>query len=370
MQIIRLYVYLLILVISGSTTVDAFSLRQVASIPIDGDARVYGKSGGNIIIVEGDRMRFLNRRWKPRSEITLENGQSLVISDDGYYYALIEKSQTADSQSAQITAVIYDNRQVPQWGCALLREGEYFLSPDGNYLVAICGTTGWYDYKLQLYHKEHELFEFDILSFSELIFSRDSRFFLVSSAAKGVSLFDHNGQRLQQYKSQKKIGLSEDGKLVGLYDYKGILKIYENDKIKLDTALHNLTLKKMILRDDIKRAALVFKNQVQMLKIDDGSVVWNYSPSRKGGGFVSSDISPDGKYIACGVDINYGTTKEQSDRHVVGYLYVYDIDGQTLLEHRFQYENYSLGMPTVQYMGDNRTIMVRNKELLHFIEMY
>jgi hypothetical protein len=370
MQIIRLYTYLLILAFSASTAVHAFSLRQVASLPIDGEAQVYGRSGGNIIIVEDNRLRFLNRRWQPRSEITLDSNQSVAISPTGQFYALIEKSVSTDSQSTQITAVVYNNRQVPLWGCVILREGEYFLSPEGDYLVAVCGTPGWYDFKMQLYHREKELSEFDIQSFSELVFSRQGRFLLINSAAKGVWLFDQSGRMLSQYKSQKKITISDDGKLVGLYDHKGKFMIYENEAVKLEVDLKTLTIKEMTLRNDVGRVAIAFHNLMQVLRTDDGSIIWKYSPGRKGGRFMTTDISPDGKYVACGVDINYGTSTEQHKRHVQGYLYVYDINGQTLLEHKFRYKNYSLGLPKVWFMRDNRTIMVRNKESLHFIEMY
>ena len=113
----------------------------------------------------------------------------------------------------------------------------------------------------------------------------------------------------------------------------------------------------------------MFKRRLMVLDLNNGSLLWEYPSIKEGGAYVSADISPNSKYIACGVDINRGTYYEKGNRHVTGYLYLFDIEGITINEYRFDYKSYADGTPRVQFLPDNRTISVTTNEKLHFIEM-
>jgi WD40 repeat protein len=367
MSNLRFLIGCLILTLIPSLT-GAFNLRQVGELQIDGNDHVYGWSSGNIIIANEKSLKILNYKWQIASEIALKSNETAIVSESGKFYAILDKSASADS--GLNLAVVYNSRGVPIWSCYELESGEYFLSPNGDYIVAIQGTVGWPDYKMKLYNRDYPVTEFKILSFSELIFSRSGEYFLINSGNKGVRLFDHYGTMVQQFDSKKKMAFSRDEKWVALFDYKGNLEIFENGQSILEIDLKLSTLSQMAIRRDIGRVAAAFTRSLQLWKTDNKSIDWKYPTGRDGGSYMSVDFSPDGKFVAAGVDINFGTTREPDKRHVTGYLYVYDYEGQTLSEQRFKYGSYSEGMPIVRFLDDNRTVLVRNKESLHFIEMY
>jgi len=82
------------------------------------------------------------------------------------------------------------------------------------------------------------------------------------------------------------------------------------------------------------------------------------------------DVSPDGKYVACGVDINEGRDVLKENRHVIGFLYLYDIEGESILFKQFRYSSYTDGTPMVRFGPHSRKVYVLTRENLHIISLY
>jgi hypothetical protein len=126
----------------------------------------------------------------------------------------------------------------------------------------------------------------------------------------------------------------------------------------------------MVYRRSLDRVAMAFKKEMMMVDLKSDSVLWQYTPARSGGSFTSADISPNNRFVACGVDINLGRKAEISKRHVTGYIYVYDIDGLTVAELKVTYGGFGAGLPDVCFSADNRTIVVETRDTLRLVEMY
>jgi hypothetical protein len=347
-----------------------FRIKEVSSLPIEKTDIIYGQATGNIIIQKDDRLVLLNRRHQIKSEVVLDSSQSTVVAANGMFYGIVNGHKSEDSVSINSTATIYSNRGVPLWSVYDLVEGDYYLAASGDYLIAITGTTGWFNYKMFLYYKNRSVIEVDIQSFENLFFSEDGDFLLIDAGAKGVKLYSADGDFLQQYDSQKMIAFSETGKKFVAYSHKGVLKIFEGNNDKLTLELKRLSIEGFILRDEINTVLIIYNNRIVVINAGDGSVLWDYGSGKEGGLFASLDVSPNNKFIACGIDVNKGKAAEKSERHELGYLFVYDIEGQDLQELKFQYDLYSKGLPDVKFLSDNRTISVRNAESLHFVEIY
>jgi hypothetical protein len=347
-----------------------FRLRQVATIPIEKDDRIFGHSSGNLIICNNNEITFLDRFWKVKSEMKLDSSQTAVITDNGLFFGIVNEGYGQGLDTTSQTATIYNYREQPIWSVHSLVDGSYFLSPSGEYLVAIVGTIGRFDYKLYMYHMDRPETEIDIESFKSIQFSDNGEFFLVNAGAKGIKLFNAAGDFIAQYDTQKMLAFSENGNRFCAYNHKGVLKIFEREKEKLNVTLNYLIPEGLKLIDEIERVFLIFSFKILAVNSKDGSILWQYSSGKDGGFFSSLDISPNNRFVACGIDINRGALVERSKRHVIGYLYVFDIDGQSLEEIKFKYDLHSRDLPDVKFLSDNRTIVVRNAEKLHFVEIY
>ncbi len=363
-------IILIIVLLLLPSTGFGFRIREVSSLPIERTDQIYGQSTGNIIIKKEDRLVLLNRLQQIRSEVKLDSSQSAVVAENGLFYCFVSKPENEDSVSSGPTATIYSNREMPLWSVYELAEGICYLAPSGDFLVVISGTVGWFNYKMLLYHKDRPMMEVDIQSFENLQFSDDSHFLLIDAGAKGIKLYDADGELIQQYGSQKMVALSGKGKKIAAYDYKGTLRIFDGPRKKLELDLKQLSIRDLIFRDDINTIAIIYDFRIVVLDAVNGTILWEYGSGKEGGLFASLDISPNNRFVSCGIDVSKGTSADQQERHILGYLYVFDIEGQTLQEIKYEYENYSKGLPNVEFLSDNRTIAVRNAESLHFVEIY
>ena len=200
--------YLLLLVLLFSSAATAVQLREIKKIPLPEEAQVYGRSSGNIVIASDSGLTFLGRRWEVRSHLQPDNSQTFIVSDNGRYYALLEVVDGDGGDSSVTVATLYNSRGIPICGMYDLIEGRYFLSPSGEYIVAISGTPGYYDFKMVLYHKSEAPVRYDIEYFESILFSPDGTRFVIDAGPKGVRLFDAAGRVLQEFESQKATAFS------------------------------------------------------------------------------------------------------------------------------------------------------------------
>jgi hypothetical protein len=347
----------------------ALKLREIKELPLSEGARIYGRSSANIVIASESNLTFLGRRWEVRSEIKPDSAQKMIVSDNGLFYAVIEEIAGEAADSSVTIATVHGNRGIPLWGAYDLVDGEFFLSPSGEYIVVIAGTPGYYDFEMAVYHKSESAARYNIEYYENMLFSADGGQFIINSGPKGVRLFSAAGEMLREFGPKVACAFSESGRLIGLFE-DGLLDVFGEDGKKVSIASRKTSPEGMKLKESAHLAAMAFRKLLVVASLEDGSVLWRYATGKEGGSFASVDISPDGKFVGCGVDIMLGRGVEMADRHVKSYLYVYDAWGQSveLLEIKFQ--DYARGMPEVTFSPDNRVIFVRTANALHFIEMY
>nr|MBN2276697.1 hypothetical protein [candidate division Zixibacteria bacterium] len=366
---IDLIKYALILIILIPAGAHSFRLRQLESIPLEGGAKVYGQASGNIVIASKSGLKFFDCRWKPRFELAPDSAVRSVVAESGLYYGIEGQIPSLNGRAPVNIINIYNARQLPLWSAYDLASGEYYLSPDGNFLVVASGAEGLNDYELLIYHIDRQVIKVSIGSFVGLTISSDSKFILVDCGSRGVRLLNSDGKILGKYDYQKKYAFSEDGRLAGFY-VNGRITIIEPGKNERRLDFQKTLLNDMVIRDDLGRLALAFSDEFIMADLKDGRVLWKYPPNIKLGKYVSADISPNGKFAAGGVDVSRGSDVDIAERHVQGFIHVYDIGGQTVEKFEVGYSGYGQGMPEVVFSPDNRTIVVQTKDSLHVIGIY
>jgi len=368
MNTVRLCIYITLLIATFPLTSSAFRLRQMGRIPIDKSARVYGQSSGSIVISEGDSLTFYNRRSKPRGVISPDSMQSVMVADNGKFYAITEPGpEFADSAAMIVT--VYDNRMTPHWGACDIREGDYYLGPSGDYLVAVTGTPGWYDFEIHVYNKCLLPVSHKIEFFEKIYFSDDGGAFFVDCGLKGGKLFNAEGKLLDSTDVQQGFDFSENGELYAFYN-QGEVEVRRNGERYSFIDINKLRLKDIVVRKDINRLITAYHHVAHSHRLDNGRELWMYGPEQENSRFVSMDVSPDGRFVACGVDVNTGRKVVKEERHVQGYLYVYDIEGQGVEMTAFRYTNYTEGTPIVDFGPDSRTIYVRTAEMLYAVGIF
>ena len=121
--------YLLLLVLLLSSAATAVQLREIKKIPLPEEAQVYGRSSGNIVIASDSGLTFLGRRWEVCSHFQADSSQTVIVSDNGLYYALLEAVDGDGGDSSVTVATLYGSRGIPICGVYDLVEGQHFLFP-------------------------------------------------------------------------------------------------------------------------------------------------------------------------------------------------------------------------------------------------
>lgn len=346
----------------------ALQLREIDSMPLKEVISIYGQSG-NIMLLSETKLTLFDRNRRVQSEIDLDSGQTPIVSANGLFYGIVEGFTPGEADSSIKVATIFDNRQSPLWGDYNLIDGEYYLSPSGEYFVALSGTKGEHYSRMFLYHKDNPTIEHDIRFFEDILFSDDGRYFLIDSGPRGIRLFSADGTPIRTFGSQKRYAFSRNGNWLALFN-QGILKVFENCKERFNLDLKQSPLNGMVIRENAKRIILAFQKKLIVLDLNDGSILWQYSSDKKGESFISVDVSPNGKFMACGININLKTQAKNSKSQGSCLLYVWDIDGQAIGSMEFKSDSCAGGLPVVKFSADKNTITVETKETLHFIEIY
>jgi hypothetical protein len=350
---------------------NAVDIRPIGTFSLEPNARVYGKSDGNIIIATENQIIFLDDNRLVQSRIELDSTQVPAVSSNGNFYAIVESDPEGEADSSGKIITVYDRDQRPLWSTYGLAEGDYYLSPAGDYVAVVTGTPRHYDFRLFIYPRDKPPARVDIESFESLVFSHDGQKLLVDAGRKGVKLIDAYGSLIHEFASHRKVAFSAGDELIAVFSHKGVLRIFENGQEKLSVNLRHHSPQEMVLREDIGRAAVVFKGRLNVVDLDDGSIIWQDVPIDNFGFFSSVDISPDGRFIACGVYLDGQTRPDKASGMANrGQLYLFDINGAPLKLMNFGYDRYSPGLPDVRFMPDGKSIVVETAETLHFYEMF
>ena len=365
----RLFILIIGAILILPAVTSAFNLKEIGRFEVGDKAHIYGQSTNNIIVTDGSSIKFYNRRWQVRDTIRLDNTQSAIVADNGMYYAIVESAPNAGNDSAGGFVNVYDTRQTPLWGAFDLKKGDYYLSPSGDYIVTVTGTPGFLDFEVHISRQDSPPVDYKIEFFEKLYFSANGEYFLVDCGLKGGRLIDANGKLIDSTGVFQDCAFSEDGKYYALYD-KGKIGVYNGKKLYADHDFQQVLVKKMVVRKEVNRLISVFHDMIVVNRLDNGVNMWRYNTEKDNARFVSMDVSPDNKFVACGVDVNAGRKVVKEERHVRGFLYVYDFDGQVVELKEFKYRNYIEGTPEVNFGPDSRTIFVRTSGMVYVIGVF
>ena len=344
-------------------------LDEVGRIALEDGDRVYGQSTGNIIIANDSSLTFYDSTFNIRHRLILDSLQSALVADNGLYYAIVEPGPEPVSDSSGKIITIYNNSQIPLWGAFDIKYGDYYLSPSGDYIVTVTGTPGYYDFEIHVNHNQLPPAGGKIEFFESINFADDGRLFNVDCGLKGGKIFGSDGQMADSTGKQQACAFSENNEFYALYD-RGVVNVYRNKKLYSTHEFRKPRIVRLAIRAKSNHLLAAFSDIVALNNLDDGTTIWSYGLQHERSRYVSMDVSPDGKYVACGVDINEGRDVLKENRHVIGFLYLYDIEGESILFKQFRYSSYTDGTPMVRFGPHSRKVYVLTRENLHIISLY
>ncbi len=363
-----LSILILSVLIFFSGMAEAVRLKEEKEIKINPEAVVHGASTGNIVIESPDSVIFLDRFYNPDFVIPAKGDSIPVISGGGIFYAIMSEYRFGEDSVSRI-ATIYNNQREPLYSFYDIPAGEHYLSPSGNYLITIGGNIMAYEGKLYFQHRELPLIIDDIEFYEGLLIADEGRHFFIDSGNRGLRLYNSEGKLIRAFEAQSDFTFGRDSEKYVVFR-RGIVQIFDQTDKVIEIDVQKNIVDQILLREDLNMLVISFHDEIAAYDIETGEELWRKYARKEGANFPTLDIAPNGKFLACGVDINRGNMVEQWERHIEGFLYLFNIKGRKEAQVRFTYESYVSGLPRVWHLPDNRTILVRNNASLHFITMF
>jgi WD40 repeat protein len=347
----------------------ALELRQIDSISLGTGIQVYGQSTGSLVLLGKSELTLLDNNRRTQSRIDFDSSQVPVVSSNGLFYGIVEGFTPGKGDSSVNVVTVFDHLQSPLWGDYNLIDGEYYLSPSGEYLVAVGDTKDRPNSRLFLYHRDNPTIAHDIMFFEDILFSDDGRYFLIDSGLEGIRLFSADGTPIRTFGTHRAYAFSENGDWLALYNG-GILRLFKNSKEQLNLNLKKSPPIRMTIRERAGCIILVFSRELMVLNLNDGSILSQLSPDKKEESFVSADVSPDGDFIVCAAKVGLTAQAEKPKGGRSCSLYAYHIDGRGVGSMELSSRDCSSDFPIVMFGSDNKTIAVETEKGLRFIQMH
>ncbi|MBN2226439.1 MAG: hypothetical protein JW763_03660 [candidate division Zixibacteria bacterium] len=367
----RSYITLALVVLFIIPTI-AFSidLREIGDgITLTPDSHVAGMTSGQLVVTDKHAITFFNRRLGEQKTIPIGSKQRAIVAPDGRSYALITSSASDILLPESNTVEVFDSRGRLQWSLNAVPDGEMRLAPGGSCLLVMTGTPGSWDWRMLVCQADSLASLVFIEAFKGVVFAPDARRFLVDCNPKGLRLFASSGEEIANYGLQHDFCFTDSSDRAVMC-YQGELQVWRDSTRVYQTRLQETVINTLVASDTANRIVVASNTNMEVLDLATGAHLWNYRVPTAQMSFVSLDISDDGKFIACGISYNRGPSVEKTERYQEDYLYLFDIDRNIMRKKEFSLEHWQAGHPQVAFWIDRRSILVRNLDKIHVVEMH
>ncbi len=361
--------FILIVILFVPNLALSIDLREIGDgIALTDDSRVAGMTSGQLVVYDDQALTFFNRRLREQHVFPIESPKRAIVAPDGRHYALITPSDSDEILSESNTVEVFDSRGRLQWRLNAVPEGEMFLAPGGGYLVVMTGTPGNWDWHMLVCQGDSLASLVFIEAFKGMTFASDAKCFLVDCNPKGLRLYSSSGEQIADYGLQLDYCFTDSSDLAVMC-YQGVLQVWRDTVKVCQAKLQETVINALVACDSAGRIVAASSTNMEVLDLATGNRMWNYRLPTAQMNFVSLDISDDGKFIACGISHNRGASVEKEERYQEDYLYLFDIDRNIMRKKEFSLDHWRAGLPQVAFWIDRRSILVRNLDKLHVVEM-
>lgn len=358
--------YLLVL----PSLVPALDLREAPNkISFSEEARAFGLTSGNLVVTDGDSAVAYNKRFKPAMNMSIKPDQRLTVSENGLHYGIASPYKVPDHHEEILHRLdIHDARGNVIWSLDGLAEGEYHISPSGDYIVFAAGKAGAYDWQVILCRPDQTATLLDMVSFKEIKFASDGSRFAIDGGSKGLQLYDKTGRPLLVLDYQNSFAMSSTGKYLAVFK-EGTLSIYRDTSLLSKNDSVDREIAAVVISEKLNRLYYVSAFNLVVINVERGTRVWDYKTESAQYRFTSVDLSVDHQFVACGVIVNLGARIPKGNRHPKGYIYMFDVGRNIIRKAEFSNSGWTEGQPQVGFWPDQRTILVRTNDRILTFEM-
>ncbi|MEZ5358733.1 MAG: hypothetical protein R3F48_07845 [Candidatus Zixiibacteriota bacterium] len=360
--VISAIIFTIICIFSISHIASALELVQEESINLGDQDRVYGSMEGNFLVYGRPNIKIYNERLKQVWSKQLKNNTKPVMSPNGDYFGLVLYNDHSPTSLQTLRFSFYDSRGNLEWKLDKLPATTFEMA-DNGYIFGIEGVPGISPTRIHLYDKYSDrLSVIPADKYHGLKASPDG-LKLVVDRSDDLAVYDSLGNQLAILPAAQEYIIDRDNRYIGLFS-NGIFRLFQDEKEVQRFEISEREIVDLAIHVEAGLLVVMSEKRTEIYDIVTGRLKLNVQVKDLKESFTSLDISPDGRFVACGADINAGSTVSKAKRHVDGFVYIIPTSGDPMLKRKITYKSWSVGLPKVQFSKAGASVFVQTGDSL------
>lgn len=345
----------------SSATAGILDVKPEYTIPLDESDRVLGSLRGNFLVYGRPTITMYNTRGKPVFSRKLKNNVKPSVSPEGKFLALVTYADHSPTDLKTVKLELFDQAGRFKWKLSDPPPNTYYVTDFGS-IIGIEGVKGIPPTRIYVYNRNGTLY--NILPFDEfhgIEIAPSGERFIVDRNMGGLDVYDSTGNFLYGLPVSVEYVFDRDDRYIGVF-YDGVFRLYQDEKevALIETDMHSL--KDMALNVEENLLVLMGLKNLEVYELVSQKLIWDFRLFDPNHWYSSLDLSPDGRHIVCGVDINLGNSVPKDKRHVKGYLMIFPRNGKTMEQHNETYDLWGLGLPKGVFSTTGGSLITQTRE--------
>jgi hypothetical protein len=364
MQLSAKHLFIIVIgagILAMSVPCRALNLLSEYSIKLDENDRVLGSLSENYLIYGRPQITLYNSRGRAIFSKKLTNNVKPTLSPRGKYLGLITYADRSPTDLKTVKLELFDQAGKFLWKMADPPPNSYFITDKGT-IFGIEGVRGIPPTRVYLYNQYGtQLNVLIIKEYHGLKIAPSAGKFIINKAREGLDVYDSLGNLLANLPASEMYVFDEDDRYIGTF-FEGVFRLYQDEKQVATIKTAENTLRDMATNVAQNLFVAMGPKKLQVFELTTQKLLWEYSLDQEQQSYSSLSLSPDGQFIACGIDINGGTLVAKDKRHVEGYLYVFPSNGQTMIPRQETYKLWGIGLPKAAFSSSGGAVILETRE--------
>lgn len=346
---------------SFNSPVPAANLVSEFKLPLKENDRVLGSLAGNFLVYGRPTITMYNKQGAPVFSRKLTNNVKPTLSPSGNYLGLITYADRSPTDLKTMSFERFDEAGNSQWKLSK-PEANAFMIADNGAVFGIEGIKGISPTRIHLYGTNGDLRNtLTLKTYHGIAIAPSGGKFIIDQARGGLEVYDSVGTFLDTLPVSKNYIFDRDHRYIATF-FQAVFRLFRDEKEVVSFRASDLVIKEMHINVEQNLAVLMSLKRLEVYDLSTRERLWEYRLRNEQLFFMSLDVTSDGEYIACGVDVSGGTPVPKEQRHVEGFLYLFPRDGSALDQHRETYKIYAKDLPKVAFSKDSSSVIIQTRE--------
>jgi hypothetical protein len=348
-------------VLGASVPCRALNLVSEYSIKLDENDRVLGSLDENYLIYGRPQITLYNSRGKSIFSRKLTNNVKPTLSPSGKYLGLVTYADHSPTDLKTVRLELFDQAGKQLWKMPDPPPNTFFITDRGT-IFGVEGVKGIPPTRLYLYNQHGtQLNVLVIKEYHGLEIAPSAGKFIINKAREGLDVYDSLGNLLATLPVSEMYIFDRDDRYIGTF-YEGLFRLYQDEREVATITCAENTLRAMATNVAKNIFVAMGPKKLQVFELTTQKLLWEYPLQAEALSYSSLSLSPDGQFIACGIDVNGGTLVPKERRHVEGYVYVFPTNGQTMISRHETYSRWGIGLPRAVFSASGGGVVVETRE--------